>query len=89
MPMPYRTLGRLARRVSGYWDRIAYNLNLGDNFVETTKKNYPHLASDCCFHVFRTWYDKAPKERRKLQTLDEVFASLDIDRETLTTVGIS
>ncbi|XP_062587851.1 uncharacterized protein LOC134249530, partial [Saccostrea cucullata] len=84
--MPYKTLGRLARRVSGYWEEIAYNLDLGDNFVETTKRNFPHLASDQCFHVLRTWYDTSPKEKRILRTLDDVFAKVDIDRETLQTL---
>ncbi|XP_061175597.1 uncharacterized protein LOC133184524 [Saccostrea echinata] len=84
--MPYRTLGRLARRVSGYWEEIAYNLQLGDNFVETTKRNFPHLASDQCFHVLRTWYDKSPEEKRILRTLDDVFAKVYIDRETLQTL---
>ncbi|XP_022319192.2 uncharacterized protein LOC111121981 isoform X2 [Crassostrea virginica] len=80
---PYQTLGRLARRVSGYWEQIAYQLDLGDNFVETTKQNFPHLASDCCFHTLRKWFDKSPKEKRVLQSLENVFVELDIDREAL------
>lgn len=80
---PYKTLGRLARRVSGYWQNIAYQLELGDNFVETTKQNFPHLASDCCFHTLKTWYDKSAEKERTLQTLEGVFTNIDIDRETL------
>lgn len=83
---PYQTLGRLARRVSGYWEQIAYQLDLGDNFVETTKQNFPHLASDCCFHTLRKWFDKSPKEKRVLQSLENVFVELDIDREALNMV---
>lgn len=80
---PYQTLGRLARKVSGYWQKIAYHLELGDNFVETTKQNFPHLASDCCFHTLKTWFEKSADKERILQTLEGVFADIDIDRETL------
>lgn len=80
---PYQTLGRLARKVSGYWQKIAYHLELGDNFVETTKQNFPHLASDCCFHTLKTWFEKSADKERTLQTLEGVFADIDVDRETL------
>ncbi|XP_056006520.1 uncharacterized protein LOC125658133 isoform X2 [Ostrea edulis] len=83
-PLSYRTLGRLARRISGCWDQVAYSLGLDNNFVETAKINFPHLASDRCFHVLRSWFDKSPKEKRKLKTLYDVFANVDVDRESLT-----
>lgn len=73
MPEEFRGIGK----------KIAYHLELGDNFVETTKQNFPHLASDCCFHTLKTWFEKSAEKDCILQTLEGVFRNLDIDRETL------
>ncbi|XP_062578528.1 uncharacterized protein LOC134240459 isoform X2 [Saccostrea cucullata] len=86
LQMSYQVLGRLARRVSNYWEKIAHSIDFDDEFVETTKQKFCGLEWDCCFHMLSTWFDKTPKGRGILRTLEDTFTKLDIDRDILKTL---